>query len=110
MSRWFQIESLYKFNAKFQPDWIPRFMVFPGTGYTPRIGLAALEAEAFLVWPRIEFRRLARKAGLGRLRRGRILRTMMAARPAVPAAGDADARRGVADVSAEMEPSAGPES
>ena len=113
MSRWFQIESLYKFNAKFQPDWIPRFMVFPGTGYTPRIGLAALEAEAFLVWPRIEVRRLARKAGLGRLRRARVLRTMMAARPAArPAAasGDAEARRGVADVSAEMEPSAGPES
>ncbi len=29
MSRWFQIESLYKFNAKFCPDWVPRFMVFP---------------------------------------------------------------------------------
>ena len=101
MSRWFQIESLYKFNAKFQPDWIPRFMVFPGTGYTPRIGLAALEAEAFLVWPRIEVRRLARKAGLGRLRRGRMLRTM-AARPAA-ASGHAEARRGVAEISAEME-------
>ena len=51
MSRWFQIESLYKFNAKFCPEWVPRFMVFPSTRDTPRIGLAALEAEAFLVWP-----------------------------------------------------------
>ena len=109
MSRWFQIESLYKFNAKFSPDWIPRFMVFPGTGYTPRIGLAALEAEAFLVWPRIEVRRLARKIGLGRLRRGRVLRRMMASmatgRPAA-AVPDDSARRGVADVSAEREPGA----
>ena len=73
MSRWFQIESLYKFNAKFCPDWVPRFMVFPSTRDTPRIGLAALEAEAFLVWPDLEVRRLgrklARKLSLGRLRR-----------------------------------------
>src|ERR1035437_9313388 len=69
MSRWFQIESLYKFNAKFSPRWVPRFMVYPSTRDTPRIGLAALEAEAFLVWPRVEMRRLARRLGLGRVAR-----------------------------------------
>jgi lysyl-tRNA synthetase, class II len=69
LSRWFQIESLYKFNAKFSPEWIPRFLVFPGTRDAPRIGLAALEAEAFLVWPTIEIRRIGRKLGLGQLRR-----------------------------------------
>jgi lysyl-tRNA synthetase class 2 len=61
-SRWFQIESLYKFNAKFQPIWEPRFFVFTGTKDAPRVALAALEAEAFLVWPRIELSRLGRKA------------------------------------------------
>jgi lysyl-tRNA synthetase, class II len=61
LSRWFQIESLYKFNAKFCPEWVPRFLVFPGTRDAPRIGIAALEAEAFLVWPTIEIRRIARK-------------------------------------------------
>jgi lysyl-tRNA synthetase class 2 len=73
LSKWFQIESLYKFNAKFCPVWQPRFFVFPGTKDTPRIALAALEAEAFLVWPRIELRRMARRAarklGLARVRR-----------------------------------------
>jgi lysyl-tRNA synthetase class 2 len=69
LSRWFQIESLYKFNAKFCPEWVPRFLVFPSTRDTPRIGFAALEAEAFLVWPTIEPRRIARGLGLGRLRR-----------------------------------------
>jgi lysyl-tRNA synthetase, class II len=68
-SRWFQIESLYKFNAKFCPSWQPRFFVFPGTRQTPRVALAALEAEAFLVWPRLKLRRLGRKLGLGRLKR-----------------------------------------
>jgi lysyl-tRNA synthetase class 2 len=68
-SRWFQIESLYKFNAKFCPVWQPRFFVFPSTRDAPRIALAALEAEAFLVWPRLELRRMARKLGLGKLRR-----------------------------------------
>jgi lysyl-tRNA synthetase, class II len=69
LSRWFQIESLYKFNAKFSPEWVPRFLIFPGTRDAPRIGLAALEAEAFLVWPTIEIRRIGRKLGLGQLRR-----------------------------------------
>ncbi|HEY2505416.1 MAG TPA: phosphatidylglycerol lysyltransferase domain-containing protein [Streptosporangiaceae bacterium] len=68
LSRWFQIESLYRFNAKFSPEWVPRFVVFPSTKDAPRIGLAALEAEAFLVWPTLEIRRIARKLGLGRLR------------------------------------------
>ena len=69
MSRWFQIESLYKFNAKFCPQWVPRFLVFPSTRDLPRIGLAAMEAEAFLVWPTLKPRRIAAKLGLGRLRR-----------------------------------------
>jgi lysyl-tRNA synthetase class 2 len=68
-SRWFQIESLYKFNAKFCPAWQPRFFVFPSTRDAPRIALAALEAEAFLVWPKVEVRRIARRLGLGKVRR-----------------------------------------
>ncbi len=73
LSRWFQIESLYKFNAKFCPEWEPRFFVYTGTRDIPRIGVAALEAEAFLVWPTVEVRRIARRAarklGLGKVRR-----------------------------------------
>jgi lysyl-tRNA synthetase class 2 len=69
LSKWFQIESLYKFNAKFSPVWQPRFFVFPSTKDTPRIAMAALEAEAFLVWPRLELRRFARKLGVAKLRR-----------------------------------------
>jgi lysyl-tRNA synthetase class 2 len=68
MSRWFQIESLYKFNAKFCPQWVPRFLVYPNTRDAPRIGLAALEAEAFLVWPTLEVRRIARRLGLSKQR------------------------------------------
>ena len=69
MSRWFQIESLYKFNAKFSPVWIPRFCVFPGTKDALRVGIAALEAEAFIVWPSLHPRRLARQLGLIRAAR-----------------------------------------
>ncbi|WP_375500408.1 phosphatidylglycerol lysyltransferase domain-containing protein [uncultured Jatrophihabitans sp.] len=52
-SRWWQIESLYRFNDKFQPEWLPRFLCFPAARDLPRIGLAAMEAEAFLVRPRL---------------------------------------------------------
>jgi len=74
LSKWFQIESLYKFNAKFSPVWQPRFFVFPTAKDAPRIALAALEAEAFLVWPTLEPRRIARQLGLGRL--GRLRRRL----------------------------------
>ncbi|WP_052021107.1 phosphatidylglycerol lysyltransferase domain-containing protein [Actinokineospora spheciospongiae] len=46
-SRWWQIETLYKFNAKFSPDWAPRFLVFPAVRDLPRVALAAMEAEGF---------------------------------------------------------------
>jgi hypothetical protein len=51
---------------------VPRFMVFPGTRDALRTGLAALEAEAFLVWPTVEVRRLGRSV-LRRLRPNRKL-------------------------------------
>ena len=52
-SRWLQIESLYRFNAKFQPQWRSRFLIYPTGRDLPRAALAALEAEAFLTWPRL---------------------------------------------------------
>jgi lysyl-tRNA synthetase class 2 len=46
-SRWWQIDSLYRFNDKFQPEWRPRYVVFPLVRDLPRILFAALEAEGF---------------------------------------------------------------
>jgi lysyl-tRNA synthetase class 2 len=86
-SRWFQIESLYKFNAKFCPIWVPRFFVFAGPTDAPRVALAALEAEAFLVWPTLEIRRIARRLGLARLTRP--VRRRLRAAAASPAAASA---------------------
>ncbi|MDX3689825.1 phosphatidylglycerol lysyltransferase domain-containing protein [Streptomyces europaeiscabiei] len=59
LSRWFQIESLYKFNAKFRPRWEPRFVVYATSRDLPRIGFAAMQAEGFvnLALPRILRRR-----------------------------------------------------
>ncbi len=52
-SRWWQIESLFRFNDKFQPQWHPRFICYPAARDLPRIAVAALEAESFLVRPRL---------------------------------------------------------
>ncbi|MFC8821082.1 phosphatidylglycerol lysyltransferase domain-containing protein [Streptomyces rochei] len=59
LSRWFQIESLYKFNAKFRPRWEPRFVVYRASADLPRIGFAAMQAEGFvtLTLPRFLRRR-----------------------------------------------------
>jgi lysyl-tRNA synthetase class 2 len=59
-SRWWQIDSLYRFNSKFQPEWRTRFVCFPSARDVPRVAIAALEAEAFLVRPRVLRRLLGR--------------------------------------------------
>jgi lysyl-tRNA synthetase class 2 len=60
-SRFWQIESLYRANAKYQPTWKPRFLCFRSAGDLPRVGTAALRAEAFLVAPAWAQRILARR-------------------------------------------------
>ncbi len=44
-SRWIQIETLYRFNAKFQPRWVPRYLAYPAARDLPRVGIAVFEAE-----------------------------------------------------------------
>ncbi|MEV5883709.1 phosphatidylglycerol lysyltransferase domain-containing protein [Streptomyces sp. NPDC052020] len=66
LSRWFQIESLYKFNAKFQPRWEPRFVVYRTSADLPRIGFAALQAEGFVTLSTPLPRFLRRRAGTPR--------------------------------------------
>jgi lysyl-tRNA synthetase class 2 len=47
----FQIESLYRFNAKFFPRWEPRYLVYEGAFGLPRASIAALWAEGQLWKP-----------------------------------------------------------
>jgi lysyl-tRNA synthetase class 2 len=56
-NRWFQIESLYRFNAKFFPRWEPRYLVYEGTLGLPRCGVAAMWAEGQLPKPSLPRRR-----------------------------------------------------
>ncbi|MBM9509673.1 phosphatidylglycerol lysyltransferase domain-containing protein [Actinacidiphila acididurans] len=51
-SRWWQLESLYRANAKYRPIWEPRFLLFAKSAHLPRIGLASARAEGFIVAPR----------------------------------------------------------
>ncbi|HET7823456.1 MAG TPA: phosphatidylglycerol lysyltransferase domain-containing protein, partial [Ornithinibacter sp.] len=60
-SRNWQLESLYRSNAKYLPDWQPRFICFEYSSDLPRVGIAAGSAEGFLTAPSI--RSTLRRAG-----------------------------------------------
>ncbi len=47
-SNFFQVESLYRFNAKFDPEWQTRYLVYPKATDIAKIGWAAIRAEQFI--------------------------------------------------------------
>ncbi|MFJ6808443.1 phosphatidylglycerol lysyltransferase domain-containing protein [Streptomyces anulatus] len=50
-SHWWQIESLYRANAKYRPIWEPRFLLYAQSTDLLRIGIASARAEGFLDGP-----------------------------------------------------------
>ncbi|MET9023633.1 bifunctional lysylphosphatidylglycerol synthetase/lysine--tRNA ligase LysX [Actinopolymorpha sp. NPDC004070] len=59
-SRWWQIEALYRANAKFEPEWVTRFLCYPRSPDLPRIAVASGIAEGLVpvpVWPGRRLRR-----------------------------------------------------
>ena len=50
-SRWWQLETLYRSNMKYQPQWVPRFACYEDARFIPRVGVASVIAEGFLVLP-----------------------------------------------------------
>lgn len=61
VSRFFQLDSLYRSNRKYQPRWLPRYICY-GPGALVDVGVAMLRAEAFLTLPSFGRRGLT-KAG-----------------------------------------------
>ncbi|GIF74567.1 bifunctional lysylphosphatidylglycerol synthetase/lysine--tRNA ligase LysX [Asanoa siamensis] len=50
-SRWWQLESLYRSNAKYHPVWQPRFLCFGERRELVRVGVSSAIAEGFLALP-----------------------------------------------------------
>lgn len=50
-SRWWQIETLYRSNMKYQPEWVPRYACYEDARLIPKVGVASVIAEGFLVLP-----------------------------------------------------------
>ncbi|MFF2651425.1 bifunctional lysylphosphatidylglycerol synthetase/lysine--tRNA ligase LysX [Streptomyces sp. NPDC058045] len=60
-SRWWQLEALYRSNAKYHPQWVPRFLCYGDAGSLARVGLASGIAEGFVRVPSL--RTLRGRAG-----------------------------------------------
>jgi lysyl-tRNA synthetase, class II len=50
-SRWWQLETLYRSNMKYQPEWVPRYSCYEDARLIPRVGVASVIAEGYLVLP-----------------------------------------------------------
>ncbi|WP_079143550.1 bifunctional lysylphosphatidylglycerol synthetase/lysine--tRNA ligase LysX [Streptomyces luteocolor] len=50
-SKWWQLEALYRSNAKYHPEWYPRFICYGDSGALARISLASGIAEGFVSVP-----------------------------------------------------------
>lgn len=50
-SKWWQLETLYRSNMKYQPQWVPRYACYEDARLIPRVGVASVIAEGFLVLP-----------------------------------------------------------
>ncbi len=69
-SRNWQLESLYRSNAKYHPEWQPRYICFEYTSDLPRVGTAAGNAEGFLTRPSLAMlSRHGKEAAAGELER-----------------------------------------
>jgi lysyl-tRNA synthetase class 2 len=84
-SRWYQLDSLYRFNAKFAPVWVPRYLCYRGVWSLPRVAYAAMEAEAFVRRPPL----LRRLAGTTVVSGDRVIRST--GRPSAPCESSRDA-------------------
>ena len=52
LNPYFQIQSLLTFNAKFNPRWVPRYILYRSVGDLAPVAVAALSAESFLPFDR----------------------------------------------------------
>ncbi|MFB8244374.1 bifunctional lysylphosphatidylglycerol synthetase/lysine--tRNA ligase LysX [Streptomyces sp. NPDC055952] len=50
-SKWWQLEALYRSNAKYRPEWYPRFLCYAEAASLARVGLASGIAEGFVSVP-----------------------------------------------------------
>ncbi|HEX6501052.1 MAG TPA: bifunctional lysylphosphatidylglycerol synthetase/lysine--tRNA ligase LysX [Micromonosporaceae bacterium] len=50
-SRWFQLESLYRSNVKYRPEWVPRFLCYRDRREMAAVALASGIAEGFVKVP-----------------------------------------------------------
>jgi lysyl-tRNA synthetase, class II len=63
LSRWYQLETLYRSNLKYRPEWVPRFLCFQDVRHLARVAVASGIAEGFVAVPSL--RTLLRRGRTG---------------------------------------------
>ncbi|WP_295626681.1 bifunctional lysylphosphatidylglycerol synthetase/lysine--tRNA ligase LysX [uncultured Corynebacterium sp.] len=51
LSRFWQMETLYRSNDRYGPEWVPRYLCYPAPRSVARVAMASGIAEGFIPWP-----------------------------------------------------------
>jgi phosphatidylglycerol lysyltransferase len=46
VNQFYNFKGLHEFKAKYDPSWLPRYLIYPGAGSLPAVAIAMMRADS----------------------------------------------------------------